>query len=61
MGTESLAVPPWVGIIVALAIGALVRLMRLPVPAPPTIYGALMVLGLTAGYLGMGWFLTRGG
>lgn len=59
MGDEVLAVPPWVGIIVALVIGALVRLMKLPVPAPPTIYGALMVLGLTGGYLFMNWFLTR--
>ena len=59
MEHEALAVPPWVGIIVALVIGALVRLLKLPVPAPPTIYGALMVLGLTGGYLLMNWFLTR--
>lgn len=59
MGNEALAVPQWAGIIVALVIGALVRLMKLPVPAPPTIYGALMVLGLTGGYLFMNWFLAR--
>lgn len=60
MGEEAaLAVPQWVGIVVALAIGALVRWMKLPVPAPPTVYGALMVLGLTVGYLLMNWFLTR--
>ena len=60
MGEETaLAVPQWAGILVALGIGALVRLMKLPVPAPPTIYGALMVLGLTGGYLAMNWFLTR--
>lgn len=59
MGEETLAVPPWAGILVALAIGALVRFLKLPVPAPPTIYGALMVLGLTGGYLLMNWFLTR--
>lgn len=53
------AAPPWVGIIVALLIGALVRWLRLPVPAPPTLYGALMVLGLTSGYLLMNWILTR--
>lgn len=53
------AVPAWVGIIVALGIGALVRLLRLPIPAPPTLYGALMVLGLTGGYLLMSWFLSR--
>ena len=59
MESDALAVPPWVGIIVALAIGAVVRLLKLPVPAPPTIYGALMVLGLTSGYLLTNWFLTR--
>ena len=47
------------GIIVALAIGAIVRALRLPIPSPPTIYGALMVLGLTIGYLVMDWFLRR--
>lgn len=59
MESGALAVPPWVGIIVALVIGALVRFLRLPVPAPPTLYGALMVLGLTGGYLLMNWFLTK--
>lgn len=59
MESEALVVPPWVGIIVALVIGALVRLLRLPVPAPPTLYGALMVLGLTGGYLLMNWLLTK--
>ncbi|MGH7477482.1 MAG: DUF1427 family protein [Longimicrobiales bacterium] len=56
---NAVAVPPWVGILVALAVGALIRVLRLPIPAPPTLYGALMVLGLTAGYLLMGWLLRR--
>ena len=56
---NELVVPEWVGIVVALGIGMLVRLLKLPVPAPPTIYGALMVLGLTGGYLLMNWFLSR--
>lgn len=59
MESQAVAVPAWVGILVALAIGALVRLLRLPIPAPPTLYGALMVLGLTGGYLLMNWFLAR--
>jgi XapX domain-containing protein len=59
MESTAVAVPPWVGILVALAIGALVRVLRLPIPAPPTLYGALMVLGLTSGYLLMSWFLAR--
>ena len=59
MGDEAVVVPGWVGVILALGIGALVRLLKLPVPAPPTLYGALMVLGMTGGYLLMSWFLTR--
>lgn len=47
------------GIGVALVIGAAVRLLKLPIPAPPTIWAALMVLGLTTGYLVMDWLLTR--
>jgi XapX domain-containing protein len=47
------------GIAVALLIGAVVRMLKLPIPSPPTIYGALMVLGLTLGYLMMDWFLRR--
>ncbi|CAN5120240.1 hypothetical protein BH23GEM4_BH23GEM4_05030 [soil metagenome] len=51
--------PGWVGILVALLIGVVVRLLRLPVPSPPTVWGALMVLGLTLGYLAADWFLRR--
>jgi XapX domain-containing protein len=47
------------GVFVALAIGAVVRALKLPIPSPPTVYGALMVLGLTLGYLAMDWFLKR--
>ena len=50
---------PWMGILVALTIGALVRLLKLPIPAPPTLWGAFMVLGLTSGYLAMDYFLKR--
>jgi XapX domain-containing protein len=59
VGNEAVAVPGWVGIIVALMLGMLVRFLRLPIPAPPTLYGALMVLGLTGGYILMNWLLTR--
>ena len=48
-----------IGILVALLIGGIVRLLKLPIPAPPTLYGALMVLGLTCGYLAIDWFLNR--
>lgn len=49
----------WLGIFVALAIGGVVRLLRLPIPAPPTVYGALMVLGLTLGYLAADYLLKK--
>lgn len=51
--------PEWLGVLVALAIGGIVRLLRLPIPAPPTVYGALMVLGLTVGYLAVDAWLRR--
>ena len=57
--TEVSTVPPWVGILVALAIGAIVRFLKLPVPSPPTVWGALMVLALTLGYLAADWFIRR--
>jgi XapX domain-containing protein len=49
--------PEWLGIIVALVIGGIVRSLRLPIPAPPTIYGALMVLATTVGYLAVDHWL----
>lgn len=51
--------PPWVGILVATMIGGLVRLLKLPIPAPPTVVGALMVLAMTVGYLLTNWLLHR--
>lgn len=39
------------GILIALALGALCRWMDIPVPAPPTVYGALLILAITLGYL----------
>lgn len=59
MRNGAVAYPGWVGVLVALAVGALVRLLKLPIPAPPTLYGALMVLSITVGYLAMDRFLAR--
>ncbi len=59
MQNGAVAYPGWVGVLVALAVGALVRLLKLPIPAPPTIYGALMVLGITVGYLAVDGLLSR--
>jgi XapX domain-containing protein len=40
-----------IGIIIALIIGAACRYFKLPVPAPPTIYGVLLILAITLGYI----------
>ncbi len=57
--TASFGYPAWLGIIVALLIGGLVRLLRLPIPSPPTVSGALMVLAMTVGYLLANWLLRH--
>ncbi len=54
-----LGYPSWLGVVVALLIGGLVRLLRLPIPAPPTVTGALMVLAMTVGYLLTNWLLRH--
>lgn len=38
------------GLLVAFAIGAGCRLADIPVPAPPALVGALLVMSLTVGY-----------
>lgn len=40
-----------IGLILALAIGAACRLVDIPVPAPPKLQGALLVLAMTLGFL----------
>lgn len=49
----------WLGILVALVVGALIRALRLPVPAPPALSGALMVVGVTVGWLLVDNFFFR--
>lgn len=44
-----------VGIALGLAIGGFCRWADLPLPAPPKLVGALLVLAMTLGYLGTGW------
>ena len=53
------AYPSWLGIVVALLIGGLVRMLRLPIPSPPTLLGALMVVAMTVGYLLTGWLMRH--
>lgn len=39
------------GVLLAFGIGALCRWSTIPLPAPPTITGALIILMITLGYL----------
>ena len=44
-----------VGIVLALAIGIACRWLDIPVPAPPRLQGALLVVAMTAGFLAAGF------
>jgi XapX domain-containing protein len=46
------------GVVVGLAIGAGCRWFDVPVPSPPSIVGALLVVAMTIGYIGMDAVLT---
>ena len=39
-------------------IGAVCRWFDIPLPAPPRLVGALLVLAMTLGFLGADWALT---
>ncbi len=41
----------FIGILIAFLIGAACRYFNLPVPAPPTIYGVLLIFAITLGYI----------
>lgn len=47
-----------IGFILAFAIGAVCRLAEIPLPAPPAIIGALLVVSMTVGFLGAGHFAS---
>lgn len=40
-----------IGLLLGLVIGVLCRLTGIPLPAPPVLVGALLVLAMTTGYL----------
>jgi XapX domain-containing protein len=40
-----------IGMLLAVAIGGACRYCNVPVPAPPTLLGALLIAGITAGYM----------
>jgi len=48
------------GILLGLAIGAGCRWLDLPLPAPPRLTGALLVVFMTLGFLGSDFALSNG-
>jgi XapX domain-containing protein len=46
------------GLLLALAIGVACRLASIPLPAPPVLIGALLVLAMTLGYVVTDRFAT---
>lgn len=44
-----------VGILLGLVIGGLCRYFDVPLPAPPKLVGALLVVAMTLGFLAGGW------
>ncbi|MGV7195088.1 XapX domain-containing protein [Xanthomonas sp. NCPPB 1325] len=45
------------GVLLALAIGVGCRLLDLPLPAPPRLSGALLVVAMSGGFLLADWLL----
>jgi len=46
------------GLLLGLAIGAVCRWLDIPVPSPPKIPGALLVLAMTIGYVATDWLVA---
>jgi len=42
-----------IGLVLGMLIGAFCRALHIPSPAPPVLPGAVLVLAMTLGYLGM--------
>lgn len=49
------------GLALGLLIGAGCRWLDIPVPAPPKLIGALLVVAMTVGYLGVDWWIAKSG
>ena len=48
-----------IGLVLALVIGVICRVADIPVPAPPALIGALLVVSMTSGFLIMDRHLAR--
>jgi XapX domain-containing protein len=48
-----------ISFVIGLSIGVLCRWFDVPVPAPPKLVGALLVLSITIGYIGTDMIIER--
>lgn len=48
-----------IGVLIAFAVGAACRYWQLPAPAPPTLFGAMLVAAMSFGYSGTDWMLAK--
>lgn len=46
-----------IGVALGLAIGSTCRWFDIPLPAPPKLVGALLVVAMTAGFVATDWLL----
>jgi XapX domain-containing protein len=49
-----------IGVVLGLCIGAACRLIDIPLPAPPKLVGALLVVAMTAGFVATDLLLAPG-
>jgi XapX domain-containing protein len=47
------------GLLIGFLLGALCRWLDIPVPSPPKLLGALLVVAITLGYMAMDGMLAR--
>jgi XapX domain-containing protein len=47
------------GLVLALAIGVVCRIAGVPLPAPPVLVGAMVVLSMTVGYITADKYLCK--
>ncbi|MBY0403862.1 MAG: DUF1427 family protein [Cyanobacteria bacterium] len=48
-----------IGILLGLSIGAACRWFEIPLPSPPKLIGALLVVAMTLGFLATDYYLTQ--
>jgi XapX domain-containing protein len=48
-----------IGYALSLVIGASCRWIDIPLPSPPKLQGALLVVAMTMGYLGTDWIISK--